>query len=244
MSGKFGGFSGGKTGSFSLPTDFIGKLLPLIDDFAELQVTLFAFYAVQQREGQNRHLRLHDFKTHLPLLRALTLTAPKARPETILAKALDAACNRGTLLRGDVEDAKTGEVLDTLYFINTEAGRAAVAQIERGEWKPTRSGEEIEILPERPNLYGLYEQHIGPLTPMIADALKDAERDYPAGWAEEAIGIAVELNARNWRFIQAILERWKREGKREGKPDETAQESVGRDGQRFVGGQFSDFIER
>lgn len=244
MSRKFSGFSGGKASTFSLPTDFISKLLPLIDDFAELQVTVFAFYAVQQREDQNRHLRLHDFKTHLPLLRALTLAAPKGKPEAVLEKALETACKRGTLLRGDVEDPKTGAVLDTLYFINTEAGRAAVAQIERGEWKPIKSSEEIEILPERPNLYGLYEQHIGPLTPMIADALKDAERDYPAGWTEEAIGIAVELNARNWRFIQAILERWKREGKREGKPDETAQESIGRDGQRFVGGQYSDFIER
>jgi len=244
MTSKFSGFSGGKTGSFSLPTELISKLLPLIDDFAELQVTLFAFYIIQQREERNRHLRIHDFTTHLPLLRAITLAQPKGKPETILENALQAACDRGTLLRGEIEDPNTGEVLDTLYFINTEAGRAAVAQIQRGEWKPAQSGEEIEILPERPNLYGLYEQHIGPLTPMIADALKDAEHDYPAGWPEEAISIAVEVNARNGRFIRAILERWKREGKREGKPNETTQESVGRDGQRFVGGQYSDFIER
>jgi len=36
--------------------------------------------------------------------------------------------------------------------------------------------------PERPNIFKLYEENIGPLTPLIADALKDAEKTYPPEW--------------------------------------------------------------
>lgn len=50
-----------------------------------------------------------------------------------------------------------------------------------------------------------YETEIGALTPMIADAIRDAENEYPADWILEALHIAVERNARNWRFVLAIL---------------------------------------
>jgi hypothetical protein len=45
---------------------------------------------------------------------------------------------------------------------------------------------------ERPNLYRLYEENIGPLTPLVADALRDAENTYAIEWIEEAIRIAVQ----------------------------------------------------
>ena len=57
------------------------------------------------------------------------------------------------------------------------------------------------------------EQNIGALTPLIADELLDAERNFPANWLKEAVRTAVENNARSWRYVLAILERWKREGK-------------------------------
>jgi DnaD/phage-associated family protein len=50
-----------------------------------------------------------------------------------------------------------------------------------------------------------YENEIGALTPMIADALRDAEHDFPEDWIVEALHIAVERNVRNWRFVLAIL---------------------------------------
>ena len=63
-----------------------------------------------------------------------------------------------------------------------------------------------------PNLFKLYEQNIGPLTPLIADALKDAEQSYPAEWVAEALEIAVKSNKRSWKYAEAILRRWKEEG--------------------------------
>lgn len=63
------------------------------------------------------------------------------------------------------------------------------------------------------NIYTWYEQNIGPLVPMMADRLKEAEDEYPKDWIQEAMQEAVKNNARNWRYVSAILERWRREGK-------------------------------
>ncbi len=51
---------------------------------------------------------------------------------------------------------------------------------------------------ERPNVFKLYEENIGPLTPMIADALKDAENTFSPEWIAEAIELAVKNNKRSW----------------------------------------------
>lgn len=53
--------------------------------------------------------------------------------------------------------------------------------------------------------FKIYEQEIGGLTPMIADAIKDAEKTYPLDWIPEAIAIAVQKNIRNWKYVEAIL---------------------------------------
>ena len=63
------------------------------------------------------------------------------------------------------------------------------------------------------NIFTLYEQNIGMITPMIAEELKEAEKLYPLQWIEEAFKEAVTLNKRNWRYIARILERWASEGK-------------------------------
>ena len=69
---------------------------------------------------------------------------------------------------------------------------------------------------ERPNIFQLYEENVGMLTPLVADELRAAEEEYPAGWVEAAIREAAAGNVRSWRYIEAILERWKREGEERG----------------------------
>ncbi len=69
----------------------------------------------------------------------------------------------------------------------------------------------------RPSIFALYESNIGPLTPMIADALEDAEKTYPPDWIKDAIALAVENNKRNWRYCETILKRWQAGGKDDGR---------------------------
>jgi len=75
----------------------------------------------------------------------------------------------------------------------------------------------VELALERPNIYHLYEENVGPLTPLIADSLREAEAEFPDDWVEDAFRIAVENNKRSWRYIQAILHRWHEKGRNERK---------------------------
>ena len=56
-------------------------------------------------------------------------------------------------------------------------------------------------------LFKLYEENIGMLTPITADLLQDAQTKYPASMIADAITVAVRANARNFKYIQAVLER-------------------------------------
>ncbi len=236
MTDKFDGFPKHNGKPTPLPAAFFSDLLPLIDDLAELKVTLFLFWALFQKEGRYRYLRRRDFASDGALMRGLTAAAPDVSPDETLDAALEGACERGTILCAEV---KTPHGVDLLYFVNTVIGRAAIEQLEAGAWKPGDAANPVEILPQRPNVYQLYEDNIGPLTPMIAEALKDAERDYPALWIEEAVRVAVEGNARNWRYILAVLERWRTEGRSR----EAAEKPVQPDGRRYISGKYADFIE-
>jgi DnaD/phage-associated family protein len=93
-----------------------------------------------------------------------------------------------------------------------------VSRNEQGQSKTGsgRAGEAINRSKETRRvraIFQLYEQNIGMLTPMIADRLRDALEDYPPGWLAEAIEIAVSYNKRSWAYCEAILERWRTEGK-------------------------------
>ncbi len=125
-----------------------------------------------------------------------------------------------------------------LFFLNSPRGRAAAEAFSQGRWQPDAAGPGTPP-PERPNIFKLYEENMGPLTPMIADALKDAESTYPPAWVAEALEIAVLKNKRNWKYVEAILKRWKEEGhaKKQDRRDAQA------DGRRYAEGEYADFIE-
>jgi DNA replication protein len=143
-----------------------------------------------------------------------SLGANQKEAEVQLKLSLDRAVQRGTLLEVPVNL----DEVDFLYFLNSPKGRAAAQAIKRGEWRPGGDDQmPVEVMLEPVNIYRLYEENIGPLTPLIADTLREAEENYPAEWIEEATRLAVENNARSWRYIEAILSRWQEKGKDERK---------------------------
>lgn len=198
----------------ALPADFFSQLLPAIDDLAELKLTVFCLAALQQKEGDYRLLRFDEFLADEPLMRGLAVIEESLTARMALQGGLDKMLARGTLLMSEVQ--VKGEVKQ--YYTSADAdGKALQQRILAGEWRPSAQGE-IELLPARPSIFGLYEDNIGVLTPMIVDALKEAEAFYPPGWIEEAMRLAVEGNKRNWRYIRAILDSWQQEGRSREKP--------------------------
>jgi DnaD/phage-associated family protein len=110
-------------------------------------------------------------------------------------------------------------VSEDVYFLNTESDRQAVAKIQNGELKLSglkAVGQRYVEMEEQPDIFTLYEQNVGMLTPMIAEELREAEKLYPEGWIRDAVKEAVSLNKRSIRYIMRILERWSAEGKSDG----------------------------
>ena len=221
----FSGFPPGKVRSASIPEPVFTELIPLIDDLAELKLTLHVLWRLGQQRGRVRYLRQADLASDRVLLSGLGNP-----PEEALRAATARAVERGTLLR---VEATIGEATEEIYFANTPKGRAAVEAIARGEWPS-----DLESA-GRPNIFTLYEQNIGLLTPLIADQLRAAEETYPEEWVEDAFREAVSLNKRSWKYILAILERWQAEGRGadSGKRPKEA------DRRRYIEGEYGEFIE-
>ncbi|MCW5874461.1 MAG: DnaD domain protein [Anaerolineales bacterium] len=228
---NFGGFPAGKVRFTRLPGPFFSELLPQIDSLAELKVTLYALWKLERMEGEARYLQPQDFTEDALFMAGLPGN------EQDLESGLAAAVERGTLLHAQLElDGQARQ----FYFLNSARGRALYEAVQSGEWQP--SGDPrypVELAHERPNIFALYERNIGAITPMMADALKDAEREFPHEWLEEAMRIAVENNARSWSYVQAILRRWQEKGHDERRTQGNSE----KDRRKYVEGEFSDFIE-
>ena len=224
----FSGFPSGKVRVVGLPESAFTELVPLIDDLAELKLTLHALWRLRQQSGKVRYLQRADLISDGVLLSSLSATG--GSPFEALDQALARAIERGTLL--EVETSASGST-ERLYFANTPKGRAATEAIARGEWP-----DELESA-GRLNIYVLYEQNIGLLTPLLADELRQAEEDYPAEWIEQAFREAVSLNKRSWRYIRAILERWRTEGR----GDETGRRPGEADRRRYIEGEYGEYID-
>jgi len=188
----FPGFSSSET--FTSVPDSLFRLLGEIEDLDELKVTLYVLWRIEHMQGAFRQICQSEIAEDDGFMQGLTAEG--------LASGLEKAVERGTLLR-----------VESFYFLNSPRGRASAESMKKGDWR----GSAVASAPPRevPNVFKLYEENIGPLTPLIADALKEAEATYSPEWIAEALGEAVKLNKRNWKYIEAILRRWKEAGRAE-----------------------------
>jgi DNA replication protein len=214
---KFKGFT--DTESFTqLPDTFFHQLLNQINDAAELKVTLYCLWRVEHMDGPFRALQESDFSE-----KELGLSADEIR------LGLENAVKRGSILTLKKDEAD-------YFLLNSPRGRATAQAIESGNWYLDVTGSAVPF--ERPNIFRLYEENIGPLTPLIADALKDAEETYSAEWIADTIDLAVRNNKRSWRYCEAILKRWKEEGR--GKKQDRRDAEKDRD--KYIKGEYADYI--
>ncbi len=213
---KFSGFSNQETFT-QIPDSFFRQLLNEIEDPDELKITLYAIWRIEHMEGRLHFLKADDFNGCVP------------EPGPALALAVQ----RGSLLRA-------GKKPNVFYFLNSPRGRAAAEAFAKGKLDIAETALSSNPPLERPNIFKLYEENIGPLTPLIADALKDAEQTYSPEWVAEALEIAVTNNKRNWKYAEAILRRFKEEGHAKEQDRRNVKELRGRDVTRKV----EDFLKR
>jgi DnaD/phage-associated family protein len=192
-----------------------GPLLEQIDDLGELKCTLRVIWLIHQKKGYPRFLTFSELLSDRTRVDARASSGPSGREQ--VGRALEKAVGRGTLYGVAVQ--RDGE-LEQLFALNTEADRNALDALADSSAPAARlpKTEPWEGDASRPNIFAMYEDNIGMLSPMIADELKEAEELYPSAWIEEAFREAVSQNKRTWRYIARILERWEREGRTDGEP--------------------------
>ena len=222
----FSGFSSGKVAMVGIPRPAFTELLPLIDDLAELKLTFHVLWKLSEQRGKARYLSLDDLASDDILLASLRESSGDRSEAIALDNALDRAVERGTLLRVEPPGSARDDIL---FFANTAKGRAAAEAVARGDLP-----ERVDA-GERPNIFFLYEQNIGVLTPLIVEELREAEQSYPPPWIEDAFREAVDLNKRSWRYIRAILERWETEGREKRRDPERRR--------RDIDGDYGDYIQ-
>ncbi len=223
-----------------IPSFFLSTLLPQINDIAELKTTLYILAALYRKRGYPRFVTHRELLGNPSLMTSLRDLAKP--PQEVLHKALEMAIKRGTILHLGLDREGMSE---DIYFLNTDNDRQIVAKIQSGELSVTglkAKGQTYIETEEQPDIFTLYEQNIGMLTPMIAEELREAEKIYPAAWIQDAIKEAVSLNKRNWRYITRILERWSVEGRNNGTYRRDSAKKT--DPDKYIKGKYGHIIKR
>jgi len=224
----------------SIPNFFFSTLLPQISDIAELKTTLHILAVLYRKRGYPRFVTHRELLGNASLMTSLRDAAKP--PQEVLHKALEMATKRGTILHLVLD--RDGMPED-IYFLNTDNDRQIVAKIQSGELSLTglKAKGQTYIEPEeQPDIFTLYEQNIGMLTPMIAEELREAEKLYPVAWIKDAIKEAVSLNKRQWRYIARILERWSIEGRSNGTYRRDSAKKT--DPDKYIKGKYGHIVRR
>jgi len=222
-----------------IPNVFFSRLLSQISDIAELKTTLHIFWSLYHKRGYPRFVTHSELLGNASLMSSLKEGAKS--PAEVLRNVLEMAIKRGTVLHVVVDRDGTPE---DVYFLNTESDSQIVTKIRNGEFRLPglkAVGQAYIETEEQPDIFTLYEQNIGMLTPMIADELVEAEKLYPEAWIRDAIKEAVNQNKRKWNYISAILERWSAEGRSNGTYRRDFKKT---DPDKYIRGKYGHMVRR
>lgn len=220
----------------AIPNAFFALVLPRLDTPDALLAFLWTARVVQSRRGDSRFATADEIWATPGAAESFENIAGGRGG---LESGLEACHAVGALiaLRVSGRDAR-----ETLYLVNDPPSRRLAARARAGEVRLRPGTAVLSAGPaeQRPGIFRLYEEQIGTITPIVGEQLLAAEDEYPAEWIEEAFREAAELNARSWRYIERILQRWSEEGR--------GHETPGRDSpedrrQRFLGGSLGHLIK-
>jgi DNA replication protein len=224
-----------------IPDVFFTEAIAYIEDIDELKLVLHILWLWKRRKGYPRYITFTELKNDTVLINNIRREGTQESIDEAVKHALDLATQHGILLSLTYND---GGKTEYVYFINTETEQKTIKRIEKGEIVLTDmhlvDGDEHGARP--PDIYTLYEQNIGIITPLLADELQEAQDRYPPEWIESAFKEAIKLNKRSWKYIARILERWNVEGKDDGKPGRDIQKE--RDPDRYIRGKYGHMVKR
>ena len=235
----FKGFQQNTDRATPIPPEFFSSLLPRLDDLYEIKLTLYLFWFVENTENEFPHFTAEQLALDSIFLSGFGTTHPEQI--TNLHNSIQLAVKDKILLT----TADPEQMEPRVFFLNTPAGRHGFELLQNGTLKIEPINDSlVKLTQARPNIFKLYEENIGVITPMIAETLTELEESYSPEWIREAFIEAIKNNVRKLRYIEVILKNWQEEGRyertdrRRSKKD---QEEY--DPDRYIDGDYSDFID-
>ncbi|MDD5313160.1 MAG: DnaD domain protein [Dehalococcoidia bacterium] len=223
-----------------LPNIFYSEVLPLMENPAEIKVVMQILFLLSRRRGYPKFVTFRELSNDPVVIKGLQ--SQSTAVDELLKQSLDSAIQHGILVHVPISN---NNIPDEAYFINNQNDKETIARILSGALKiPEVKIREVEALAtmEPLDIYNLYEQNIGMLTPILAEELQEAEQRYPADWIQEAFKEAIRANVRNWRYINGILKRWEREGKKDGRYVGDSKKE--RDPDKYIRGKYGHMVRR
>jgi DnaD/phage-associated family protein len=218
----------------AIPNVFFTDVLPrLAGDAVAVGVALYAFKALLGKRGSPRFTTDDELAADASLAAFLSAAGISAAD---IGGGLRRLVDAGMLLSVVVEDEGRRR---ELYFLNTPADRRGMEAVRSGAVDLGRIVAPEPAASAAPGIFALYESLVGTLGPGIAAELAEAERLYPPDWLEAAFREAAAQNARSWRYVSRILERWASEGR-----DDAATERDPAGDDRYFRGKYGRILKQ
>jgi len=220
-----------------IPNLFLNMFMPGMG-IHELKCMLVIFQIIYAKKGSPRYVSLSEILANIT--RSDSMRDATKPTYEIVMDVMASAVERRTIISIEVTLENRSEYL---YFLNTQSNRLAVERIRCGKLilPEIETVKPVSVPVMTKNVFSLYEENIGLLTPMIAEELKDALMLYSEEWIQDAIRKAVYANKRNWSYVSRILERWASEGRKDGTHQ---QNNTQEDSDKYISGQYGHLIHR
>ena len=194
-----------------VPREFLTERIALIDDPAELHVTLAVFRLAADSASDPPAVSEEMVLRDGVLARTFHDDRKSSKLTQRIRRGLQYATARESILQVVLSGGDHNE--ERWYVPACDEHRAAISRVlaEPGSWPIAGSGSIIAAA--APSIFSQYEKNIGMLTPLLTDQIETAMDLYPLTWIEDAILEAVTHNKRNWRYVQRILENWSVNGR-------------------------------
>ncbi|HUV15932.1 MAG TPA: hypothetical protein VMW28_05150, partial [Pelolinea sp.] len=162
MSISFSGFEESKKSFTGIPDQFFSEILPDIRDLSELKVIIYILWSTFTHGDFGMSFSAEDILRDKKFIDGLKEEYQSI--ENLVNKSLEKAVADNVLIPLNLKNENKW-----VYFVNCPRGRAALELIKNGNLPNDLSHPKATLDVIKPNLFQLYQENIGPLTPLIAD---------------------------------------------------------------------------
>ena len=197
----------------------------LLDKMAEMKPAefkaLMAIYRLvigykEYRDSRRRHISITKLQEFIGLSRQGVINAMAALEEYGYVTKVDTdGVNEWVVNSVDQQEPESSQ--DSLPVVNSVDGTSQDSLPPSNKRKVSKEKDTTaaarEAEKQNDDAFVFYENNIGGMTPRISEWIKDAIGEHGEWIVIDAMDEAVKSNVRRWKYVQAILENWKKNGR-------------------------------